>query len=318
MYSYAKVVFLGAYMGFFDLFKKKKKIQNAATEDAEKFILRLFEDKRENEALKLSAVYSAISIRSNTMSKIPFSIINRFTKEKIDDPELYNILNIQPNPKMNASVFKKLLSTWELYFGEAYCIPIRKFRSTIIEKVIPVHPDNVSKFTDEKNNLWYDIKVDNKTERFRYDEVIHLKAMTLDGVNGVSPLEYARQTVQAGLNQEAFSEDFYENYGRPLDYLKTATNLSDRLIKVPITKEDGTKDYIEKSAKDVMREKWQQAQNGKNRFSIAILDNGLEYGTVPQITQEQMEFVSSKVANVEDIARFFDMASFSFMLVIVK
>lgn len=58
-----------------------------------------------------------------------------------------------------------------------------------------------------------------------------------------------------------------------------------------------------------MREEWAKAHSGDRLYSTAILDNGLEYGTVPQITPEQMQFVSAKAVTVEDIARFFDMAN---------
>lgn len=307
-------------MGLFGR-KKQNTVKNTQTTTmtAEEFILHYFENDRDTEALKLSAVYSAISVISNTMSKLPFSVINRFTKEKVEDENLYNLLNVQPNEKMNTPTMNKMLWTWILYLGEGYVIPIKGYRSTVLQSLIPVHPDKVNKVVDEKNNLFYDVDLaKNEKLRLRYDEIIHLKAMTLDGINGVSPLEYARRTVQTGLNQETFTEDFYKNYGRPLDYLKTQTDLSSKEKNIQVTQPDGTVKTVTLSMKDVIREAWQKAHTGENRFSIAILDNGLEYGTVPQITPEQMEFVSSKTANVEDIARFFDMASCSFKLGIGK
>ena len=308
-------------MGLFGK-KKQNTVKNTQTTTmtAEEFILRYFEDNRDTEALKLSSVYSAVSVISNTMSKLPFSVINRFTKEKVEDENLYNLLNVQPNDKMNTPTMNKMLWTWILYLGEGYVIPIKGYRSTVLQSLIPVHPDKVNKVVDENNNLFYDVDLgkNQKKLRLRYDEIIHLKAMTLDGINGVSPLEYARRTVQTGLNQETFTEDFYKNYGRPLDYLKTQTDLSSKEKEYNVTQPDGTTKKVVKSMKDVIREAWQKAHTGENRFSIAILDNGLEYGTVPQITPEQMEFVSSKTANVEDIARFFDMASCSFKLGIGK
>lgn len=304
-------------MGLFS--RKKDKVKNTTiTMSLEDFTRQVIEQ-RDTDALKLSAVYSAISTRSNTMSKLPFSVINRFTKEKIENANLYNLLNMQPNPKMNASVFKKLLSDWQLYFGNAYCLPIRKYRSLEIEALAPIHPEKVQILSTNEGEILYEVDMGKgKKERYFYDEIIHLKAKTLDGVEGISPLEYARRTVQTGLNQETYSEDFYKNYGRPLDYLKTQTDLSSKDKEYNVTQPDGSVKKVVKSAKDVVRAAWQKAHTGDNRFSIAILDNGLEYGTVPQITPEQMEFVSSKTANVEDIARFFDMASCSFKLGIGK
>ena len=109
-------------MGLFGGKKLNRKVQNVTSfgnEPAEKFLIAI-QKEVENEALKLSAVYSAISTISNTMSKIPFSVINRFTKEEIKEANLYNILNLQPTPTMNASDFYKMLATWTLYEGENY------------------------------------------------------------------------------------------------------------------------------------------------------------------------------------------------------
>ena len=299
-------------MGLFGGKKLNRKVQNVTSfgnEPAEQFLIALYKEV-ENEALKLSAVYSAISTISNTMSKIPFSVINRFTKEEIKEANLYNILNLQPTPTMNASDFYKMLATWTLYEGEAFYVPIRKFRSTQIEKLVPVRKSQVTKDIDENGTLHYNVTFDNKVkQRYRFDEIVHLKEFTLNGVDGLSPLEYARHTVQTGLNQMVFEKSFYANYGRPNDYLKTATDLSSKKVKLPTKNEKGEVVEIERSLKDIMREEWAKAHSGDRLYSTAILDNGLEYGTVPQITPEQMQFVSAKAVTVEDIARFFDMAN---------
>lgn len=307
-------------MGFFaNLFGRNKKVEN---QQDLRFILRDFVEEvatqEENSALKLSAVYSAISTISNTMSKIPFYIYNKKTKERMEDENLYSLLNLQPNDKMTSPVMNKLLSWWSLIYGEAYVIPVRN-RSTRISQLVPVNPTMVTKEINDSNQLLYVVKNNKGGEtKYRYDEIIHLKDMTLDGINGISRLDFAKKTISTGLNQEKYTEDFYKNYGRPLDYLKTQANLSNVKQEVSVQQPDGTTKKEFKSGKDIMREEWEKAHKGKNRFAIAILDNGLEYDTVPQITPEQMEFVSSKTVNVEDIARFFDMASCSFKLGIGK
>lgn len=301
--------------------EKKNRIKNQydGTAFHDELILQMERNSRETDGMKLSAVYCAISTISDTMSKIPFNVINRFTKEKIDSPELYYLLNIQPNNKMNAGIMNKLLWTWVLTEGEGYCLPVREYRSTRLQQLIPVSPSAVSKFIDSDNKLWYTISLPGRNKQvFRYDEILHLKAMSNDGINGISPLEYAKNTIQAGLNQESYNKAFYENFARPADYLKTPADLSSKKIKRTILDENGKEKTIEESLKDQVRKEWERAHTGENRFKTAVLDNSLEYVTVPQITPEQMQFVSSKEVNVEDIARFFNMASCSFKLGIGK
>lgn len=301
-------------MGFFDVFKRKT-IKNQVRNYTDPFIVGEDYPTAQNDPLKLSAVYGAIQTISNTMSKIPFFVMDRNTKKHIDDDNLYTILNVQPNAKMNASVMHKMMWSKDLIKGNAYAVIIRERRSTKIKEIIPVAEDVVSIGLDDNGNLVYEVTLnDSRKLRLRYDEIIHLKEFTLDGVHGIPILDYAIYTTGAGLNQEQWQKHFYENYCRPLDYLQTQTDLSSRSVKRIVKDDDGKDKEITVSLKDVMREEWKKAHSGENKFSTAILDNGLTYGTVPQLTMEQLDFVNSKDINVQDIARFFGMGSCMFKL----
>lgn len=270
-----------------------------------------------NNELKLSAVYSAITTISATMSKIPFFIIDKNTKKRLDDENLYKLLNVAPNEIINATSMNSLLATLLLTEGEAYVLPIRKYRSNEIEKRIPIHPDRVTKFIDKTNyRLYYDIVLPNEeSKRYSANDVEHYMWFTLDGINGISPLKHAKNTIQTGLNQDEYGQCITKNYNRPLDYLKTITDLSS---KPGIKKgKDKNGNDIVISLKDAMREEWYKARNSVGG-GTAILDNGLEYGTVPQIKPDEMEFVNSKEVTVQDIARFFRMGSCMYKLGVGK
>lgn len=311
-------------MGFlwFGNNKKTEHIKNsklATSMSGEQFIMGLVNQEQEDTALKLSAVYSAISCISNTMSKIPFSIKDGNTKENVKIDNLNRLLNLQPNNKMNIVVMNKMIWTSMAIYGNAYILPVRKARSNEVVSLIPINYNAVTINQDEEGTIYYNVSVKGKdTLILRYDEIIHLKWNTEDGVSGISPLDYAKTTIQTGLNQEKYAEDFYKNSGRPDGVLKTTTDLSSKKAKKIIQNGDGTTTEVEVSMKDVLRDEWKKAHSGNNRFSTAILDLGLDYQPITQITPEQMQFVSSKTINVEDIARFFDMGSCSFKLGVGK
>lgn len=268
-----------------------------------------------NNELKLAAVFAAITTISSTMSKIPFFIINSKTKERIEEPNIYKLLNDAPNGRMNASDMNELISNWILIDGEAYVLPVRRERSNEIIKRIPFRKFDVVKHRDDVNyDMYYEITFpDNHKELFNANEVEHYMAFTLDGKNGISPLEYARLTVQTGLNQDEFNRHFYEKGGRPSDYLSYETDLSKKHVEIG-KDENGNPIYA--TYKDKIREEWDK---GKKRGQwTAILDNGAKYNTVEQITPEQMQFVTSKDVAVQDIARFFKMGSCMFKLGVGK
>jgi len=263
----------------------------------------------DEEAKKLSAVFACITIKSESLSKIPFKVRDNKTKQELELYNLNYLLNFKPNPKMNAATFKKLIETWVLSKGNAYVLPIRKYRSMNIESLIPIHPGNVNIIKDQ-GDLFYKISLPNIKEELivGYEDIIHLKGhVAEDGITGVSPLEYARLTTAVGLNQEEFQRSFYQNDGRPSGVLEVATNLSEKDKK--IKKEDGTEEVI--SFKRIMLNEWNEMYaSPKNRFKTALLDNGIKYTTIPQISPADMDFVNSKTVNIADICRFFNMPQY--------
>lgn len=309
-------------MGLFG--RNKKKVNNQITTENNPFVFGIDDYpwiNSTNNELKLSAVYAAITTISATMSKIPFFVVNKYTKERLDDKNLYRVLNVAPNDIMNATKMNGLLATLMLYDDEVYVLPVRKYRSNEVEQRILFSSKQVSKQIDKTNyKLYYDLTfLDGHIERRPASEVEHYYWFTLDGINGLSPLEYAKNAVQTGLNQDEYSQRITKNYNRPLDYLKTVTDLSSKpKIKRVIGKDAKGNDITEeRSMKDIMREEWVKTRKSESG-GTAILDNGLEYGTVPQITPDQMQFVTSKDVTVMDIARFFRMGSCMYKLGVGK
>lgn len=261
--------------------------------------------KGEKEARNLSGVYQCIGLISNTISKLPFFVLDKKTKKEIEDSEIPMLLNLSPNSKMNASIFKQTVIGNLLVYGNSYILPKRKPRSFEITELEIVDPDSVSINETSDGKLQYVISTkDNPEKKLRYDEIVHIKINpTKDGIQGVSPLTYARLTTSVGLKQEEFQESFYDNGGRPDGVLKTQADLSDK--KVELEMPDGSTKIM--SMKDALRLAWEDAHSGSNkRFNIAVLDNGLEYSTIPQISPADMDFVNSKAANIEDICRYFN------------
>src|SRR5690606_11699814 len=59
--------------------------------------------------------------------------------------------------------------------------------------------------------VWYGVRVGGEAVRLATEEMIHLRAMTLDGIAGVSPLEYLRWLVESGAAGTKHIRDFFKN-----------------------------------------------------------------------------------------------------------
>ena len=259
-----------------------------------------------NSAMNLSGVYSCVDIISNTFSKLPFFLMDNNTKEHIQDDNLYMLLNVQPNEIMTASIFKKILATSMLLDGNAYAIPFR--RGLEINSIYPIKPGNVSIMTqtvNKKTKVYYKVTIGDDDFVLREDEIIHLKAFTYDGITGISPLTHARLCVGVGLNQEEFQQSFYASGGRPAGTLNVNADLSSK--EIVVKNSDGT--TTKKSYKDIIREEWEKAGSVKG-FRTPVLDFGITYNAIAQISPADMDFVNSKTVNLEDIARFFNIPAY--------
>lgn len=247
-----------------------------------------------NSQLKLSAVYACIDILSNSIGELPFFCIDTNTHKRVDSDIKY-LLSTRPNKNMTPFIYHKLTETNVLIKGNAYSHIDSNARTGKIEQLTPLNPDRMQTHLIE-GEIFYDYTQETGVSvRYLADEIIHIKGLSFDGFVGQSVLNYARTVIETALSQEDYSKQFYGRGGRPQGTLETASDLG----KVAQGK-DG------KSAREILRESWEKANSGiTNANRIAILDNGVKYNPVAQISQRDMAFVESKEISVADIARFF-------------
>lgn len=137
---------------------------------------------------------------------------------------------------------------------------------------------------------------------FRLDpaDVLHYKAYSLDGIEGISILHRAALTIQTGLAAQEYQRAMYQNGGRPSGVLTTDADIGG---EVPVTKSDGSTEKISK--KELIRREWEKIHNGPgNGFRLAVMDNGLKYQAL-SVSNSDAQFVESEDIRVADLCRFF-------------
>ena len=281
------------------LFGKRIKDQSGVAMTTEDFLNGVDVPTIHTSPMNLSGVYQCIEIISNTIAKLPFFVMQRDSKEHIDIPELYHLLNEKPNRYMAAMTFKKLHIKNLLTSGNAYIYPI--WKGGKVSELRIISPDDVSTYY-KNGDVMFTFNLDDVEHKVWDSEIIHNMAFTLDGIIGISPLTYARLVTDVGLNQEEFQKSFYSNGGRPSGILSVASDLSTKVVKI------GDKDV---RMRDFVLSEWNKVGMGAgNAYKTALLDNGVTYKEVAQISPADMDFVNSKTENLEDIARFFNVPSY--------
>jgi HK97 family phage portal protein len=123
----------------------------------------------------------------------------------------------------------------------------------------------------------------------RYDDydVLHIKGMTMPGaLRGLSPLAYARETADLGLQAQRFGANFFANGALP-----------SAVIEAP--------GEYPRSAAERLAALWDARHRGPdNSGRIGVLTNGAKLTKVT-IAPEEAQFLQTRQFQVPDIARFF-------------
>ena len=252
-------------------------------------------------AEKLSAVYGCIYGLSSDLGSLPNYVFNRFTNKRWPSHPVLELLNVRPNARMTPLIRRALIVRSILVTGNAYDWIIRDPITREPVELIPLPGQQVNRLITKEGTLWYAV-TDPVTQELFYvpqEDICDYKDLTKDGINGMSVLSYASETVAAGLAAQAYNKSFYEHGGQPSGILTVDGDLSGNL-RDPVTGE-----VTDVTIKDHMRREWERTQGGaENAHRIAILDRGLKYQSL-SISQKDSMFVEQQELTVADVARFF-------------
>jgi HK97 family phage portal protein len=163
-------------------------------------------------AMRLITVQNCVRVRAYTISQLPCHVMEKKGKERIQatDFYLYEKLHDQPNDWMTASEFWGMAEAHVCLRGNfiAYKLGIE---NRPIQQLIPLKTDAVSKIEQNDDySLSYHIRFKSgEIREIPGSKFLHLRGLTLDGINGVNPIEYARETISNGASSNTFLSNFF-------------------------------------------------------------------------------------------------------------
>lgn len=144
-------------------------------------------------ALKLSAVWACVSLRAATISSLPLHLRDDDKRHATKHP-LYSILHDSPNADMTASEFWEMqLASLDLW-GNAYAVIERNGAGSVVA-LDPLRPEKMTVKRSKSGAMRYVYCRDGKDVEYSQDRIFHLKGFTLDGLVGLSPVQYQAETM---------------------------------------------------------------------------------------------------------------------------
>ena len=251
-------------------------------------------------AMKISTVNRCVEVLSNSMAVLPIYIMNEATKERLPNHRLGKVLWGRANEAMTSYDYTRLLLNNEILRGNAYALIYRDRSSGDPVELIPLPPDYVDIFVDPSGKLWYVFThpLTGIVTWLRPEDVLHYKAYSEDGIQGISILRRASTTLDTAQSAQLYENSVWRNGGQPSGVLTTDSDLGG-MVPDP---QDPAKTI---NRKDLLRREWERIHRcPDNAFRLAVLDLGLKYQPI-SMTNADAQFVESNDVRVADVCRFF-------------
>ena len=187
-------------------------------------------------ALSISMVWSCVKILSESLSGLPLKLFDDANGERVAvgrNDSAYKLLR-KPNPFMTMLNFLKFVVVNMALRGNAFAL-IERNRNGDAIALVPLAVDSVTIDTDGELIYWVQPK---DQERFPVspENILHFKVFSLDGIVGLSPIEYQAETLGLAKAGQQWSSRFMRKGGFTGGYVIYEQFLTDAQQKQVLAK----------------------------------------------------------------------------------
>lgn len=243
----------------------------------------------EKSALSISTVWKCVRARGETFGMLPkkmferVQMLNRPGRQEAPQHSLYGIVHDEPNPVMTSMQFFEALSADLDLWGNSYAYIERGEGTGRIRNLWRLRPDMI-RIETRSGVLWYHVCNElGFEERFSSDEILHVRGLGFDGVQGYSPIRLLMDTLGWSKATVRHGAVFFKNASRP-----------GGLLISPGTISEPTKSELIASLK----------QSGKKAGSLTLIEGSLEYKDLA-MKQDEAQFIETMQLQEEDICGIF-------------
>lgn len=247
-------------------------------------------------AMKIAAVFRAVNLISSGLASLKMEYKRRDRVKdyfKIDNgiggKRMNYVLSIQPNRRMNASVFLKNLVSQILLQGNAYVLPVKNIYGDV-EALYLLTPGSVNHDIYKNRYQVYDV-VNMISGDYGAEEILHFKNVSNDGgYTGISTISYAALTLGIAATSDNETLKRFATGGRFKAIMKNATS----------TKGWGLyqDEQLKKHGNDL--------QDAINKGDDILAVSGDVEVSPLSMSSADMQFLESRKFTIREIARFFN------------
>lgn len=243
-------------------------------------------------AMGLSAVWACVTVRAEDTAKLPCIMYRRLpdgSKKRATDHPLYKLIHDAPNPRHTAFEFKQMLQMQIDLEGNGYALKELDGRGQVTALwPLPSKDVTVLQAKDTKALFYRVTLAKGEQVTVPSEFMLHIRGNTLDGVCGMSPISWQRETIAHAMAQEKYGAAFFGNSAAPQGALV-----------VPNT--------IGKEAAEALRASWKERFQGpENAHKLAIFDGGMDWKQIG-VSNEDGQYIDARKMQNSEIYRIYRM-----------
>ena len=237
------------------------------------------------QAARNSNVYACVSILADDIAKLP---IHTFTvdggRDEGQKHPAARLLYERANPLMSAFTFKQTLQAHLGLYGNAYALiawgpsgypdALWVLDPSVTVPRLDVGTGQLTYHTHDRAGRQYVLEP---------SDVLHLRAMTLNGIVGVPPWKTLVPELDGQKATKEFIRNFYKNGTHVSGVLQASTK-------------------IDAEAKNKLRDEWDKIYGTENAGKVAVLDMGLDYKPLG-MQLDQAQFIETQKFGINEVAK---------------
>lgn len=236
-----------------------------------------------DKALRVSTVWACVRLIAETIATLPLAIYRRDSDggRSVDRGNpLHDIISNSPNASMTAVNFWEAVIASLLFRGNAY-VEIHRIGGRIVALDV-LRPDAMRWNENEKR---WDYTARSGVRHLARNQVMHIAAFSLDGVNGLSPIRYGATVIGGALDADTAARGTFNRGLMPTVAFTVNRKLN-------------------KEQRETFREYVEDLSGAMNAGKSPVLEEGVDAKTIG-IDPSDAQLLESRSWSVEEICRFY-------------
>ncbi|MDN7144147.1 phage portal protein [Pseudomonas sp. JQ170] len=226
-------------------------------------------------AMQQLVVFNCVRVLAESIGMLPCRLFKQTGRVRLpaDDHRLFPLLSMAPNGYMTAQEFWEMLVACLCLRGNFYAYKVEALGNVV--ELLPLNPDIVQPKLKDDWTVEYKVDFKSGPRTLTQKEVWHVRLFTLDGLNGLNPIAYARQALGLGQAMDAHAAKLFTNGAVTSGVLRTEQKLTEEAFGRLKTEFQG------------------EHMGVANAYKPMILEMGLDWKPI-SLNAQDTQFIESK------------------------